>query len=1349
MQRAAVPVPPGLASKVQALEAQAGPLPTGCTDRPCVLLLDDSRGGNTATTWGAAFTAAGVAHSTVTVSAGSSCGSDIAPGDFPSLSGWDLVVVTFGDQAYSNLSAGNASALAAYLDGGGRLVMAGMHVAYDEPNAATLYGDYLAIANYTFSMPAGTWTLTPTGHEICGSAPLTIGFANPAQPCWSDMGSTWDVAPGGQACAVHTGTKHGLSTRDTQSYRTVAIGFELSQLPTAERNGLVQRTRDWMFRPHSVAGGPFTCQEGVSCSLTATAADLTGLDLTFEWDLDNDGDYDDHVGATAASTFAGVGTKTVKVKVSNAYSHAEATFSVDVVANQAPVAQAGSVITSEDNPVSVTLTGSDPEGNPFTFTVDASPVNGTLTGVAPNLIYTPHPDFHGSDAFTFTVNDGGLTSNTATVSITVTPVNDGPTVSSMTLSTDEDTPATVTLSVSDADGDALSYTVVTAPTKGTLSGTLPNLVFTPHPDANGADAFTLTVSDGTDTSNLATVDVTIAPVNDAPVAHLQTLTIDEDSHAVFSLTATDVDGDPVTFTIATQPAHGALLGTPPNLMYHPHPHLHGTDSFQFLASDGTLDSAPATIEITVVPVNDVPVAQAQSVTTAEDASVTITLTATDADGDSLTYAIVSGPAHGTLSGGTGAERTYTPATDYHGPDSFTFKVSDGSAESGTVTVSLTVNPVNDAPSATPQAATTAEDSPAHLTLAGVDLEGDSLSFSVAVQPQHGTVTLSGADAIYTPDPDYHGNDAFSFTVNDGALDSGAATVSLTVTPVNDAPVASAQTVVTSEEVARSITLGATDVDGDPLSFAIVTPPAHGTLSGGTGAAQTYTPAANYHGPDSFTFKANDGTTDSNIVTVSITVDPVNDVPVANAQSVTLDEDTTATIVLGGADLDGDSLSFVVVVPPAHGTLGGTAPNLTYAPDADYHGPDTFTFKANDGTESSVEAAVSITVSPVNDAPVSQPQSITVNQGEALDIVLAATDADGDALSYAVVQPPAEGSLTGTPPNLSYVAPLGFRGEATFTFKASDGQLESSEATVVLTVDNGAPTVTVSAELLEPSEGQPVKFFATAADPGGDFLTFTWDFGDGASSMEQNPTHAFDIEGPFTVTVEVSDGLETALATVEINVKNGAPILVPGEATVTGEEATELDFVVDARDPGAADTLTVVWHWGDGTEDTTGPAAKHVFADNGTYQVTVTATDNDGASVIGTREVVITNVPPIPEQQETLKVTVGETATAQLKATDRAGEHDPLTWELVEGPGTLAEDGSYTFTPEAEGSFLVKARVSDGDEGTAESVFTVEASPSVQLPESGCGCNSTQGASLVPVMLTGLLAVIRRRRRSWR
>jgi hypothetical protein len=231
---------------------------------------------------------------------------------------------------------------------------------------------------------------------------------------------------------------------------------------------------------------------------------------------------------------------------------------------------------------------------------------------------------------------------------------------------------------------------------------------------------------------------------------------------------------------------------------------------------------------------------------------------------------------------------------------------------------------------------------------------------------------------------------------------------------------------------------------------IVNPPSHGALSG-TPPNLTYVPAPNYNGPDSFIFTANDGALDSAPVTVSITVTPVNDVPLATAQSITTPEDASLGVSLSGTDADGDTLSYSLASGPAHGSLAGTAPNLVYTPAPNYSGSDSFTFRVTDGVVMSAVATVSITVTPVNDAPVANGQSLTTPYNAPLALTLAGSDVEGSALTYTVLSSPANGTLSGTAPNLTYTPNIGSSGTTSFTFKVNDGGLDSAVATVTIIV----------------------------------------------------------------------------------------------------------------------------------------------------------------------------------------------------------------------------------------------------------------------------------------------------------
>ena len=600
-------------------------------------------------------------------------------------------------------------------------------------------------------------------------------------------------------------------------------------------------------------------------------------------------------------------------------------------------------------------------------------------------------------------------------------VNDGSSVAPfLTVAEDSGPSAPIAVLTNDSDIDFNPLTVTLANSQnGTVTITVDgsHLVFTPATNFNGAMTISYTISDGHGGTASATVFVTVTPVNDAPVATAQTAEVLEDGTLAITLAGSDLDGDALTYAVTTPPMHGVLAGTAPNLTYTPEANYHGSDGFAFTAHDSALASAPALVSITVTPVNDAPVAAAQTVEVIEDGTLAITLAGSDIDGDALSYTVTTPSMHGALAG-TAPNLTYTPAADYHGSDGFAFTAHDSALASAPALVSITVTPVNDAPVATAQTAEVLEDGTLAITLAGSDIDGDALSYTVTTPPMHGALAGTAPNLTYTPEANYHGSDGFAFTAHDSALASASALVSITVTPVNDAPVATAQAVGVIEDGTLAITLAGSDIDGDALSYTVTTPPAHGALAG-TAPNLTYTPAADYHGSDGFAFTAHDSALASAPALVSITVTPVNDAPVATAQAVGVIEDGTLAITLAGSDIDGDTLTYTVTTPPAHGALAGTAPNLTYTPAADYHGSDGFAFTAHDSALASAPALVSITVTPVNDAPVATAQAVEVLEDGTLAITLAGSDIDGDALSYTVTTPPMHGALAGTAPNLTY------------------------------------------------------------------------------------------------------------------------------------------------------------------------------------------------------------------------------------------------------------------------------------------------------------------------------------------
>ena len=409
----------------------------------------------------------------------------------------------------------------------------------------------------------------------------------------------------------------------------------------------------------------------------------------------------------------------------------------------------------------------------------------------------------------------------------------------------------------------------------------------------------VTVSDGMKTTTGPMWSFTTAPPNVAPVAQDDAYDVDEDTVRLVSAPGvlgndTDADGDALTAVLVNGPSHGSLkLNVDGSFTYEPAGNYHGPDSFAYRATDGIAESSVATVAIAVSSVNDAPVALNDGFSVDEDQILTVgplgvLANDSDADGAGLLEAVlVTGASNGTVTLNSNGGFTYTPNRDFTGVDAFTYRSSDGEALSNVASVTITVNPVNDAPVTTNDSFTTDEDASLAGSVLANDADVDStlLRAILVSGPANGALTLSADGSFnYVPAANFNGTDGFTYQLNDGVADSNTATVAIVIRSVNDAPVASSQSVTTERKRAVALTLTARDQEGNALTYRIVRGPVNGSLSG-TGPSLAYTPKKNFIGADSFTFVATDGAADSNIATVSITVvKDLKNPPVAFDQS---------------------------------------------------------------------------------------------------------------------------------------------------------------------------------------------------------------------------------------------------------------------------------------------------------------------------------------------------------------------------------------------------------------------------------------------------------------------------------
>ncbi len=397
---------------------------------------------------------------------------------------------------------------------------------------------------------------------------------------------------------------------------------------------------------------------------------------------------------------------------------------------------------------------------------------------------------------------------------------------------------------------------------------------------------------------------------------------------------------------------------------------------------------------------------------------------TDVDGtiDDTSLVIVQ-PNNGLVVDNGDGTVSYTPDLDFVGTDTFTYTVLDDDGEiSNEATVTVTVTELNDAPIANDDSATTPIDTPVTIDLTDNDTDVDGTiddTSLVIVQPVNGNVVDNGDGTVsYTPDLNFFGTDTFTYTVldDDGEI-SNEATVTVTVTELNDAPIANDDTATTPEETPVTIDLtdNDTDVDGtiDDTSLVIVQPDNGLVVDNGDGTV-SYTPDLNFFGTDTFTYTVLDDDGEiSNEATVTVTVTELNDAPIANDDSATTPIDTPVTIDLtdNDTDVDGtiDDTSLVIVQPNNGLVVDNGDGTVSYTPDLNFVGTDTFTYTVlDDDGEISNEATVTVTVTELNDAPIANDDTATTPEETPVTIDLTDndTDVDGtiDDTSLVIVQP---------------------------------------------------------------------------------------------------------------------------------------------------------------------------------------------------------------------------------------------------------------------------------------------------------------------------------------------------------
>ncbi|QEH32027.1 hypothetical protein OJF2_04960 [Aquisphaera giovannonii] len=1027
--------------------------------------------------------------------------------------------------------------------------------------------------------------------------------------------------------------------------------------------------------------------------------------------------------------------------------------------------------------------------NPAVVAV-TQPSHGTAS-IRPDgsILYTPSPNYFGPDSFTYTLADSAGLTSTATVTLTVKAVNLAPAANNDSYTVGENASLAVNAALGVLANDTqnnnlpLSAVLVSGPSHGTLSlNGDGSFTYTPAANYYGPDGFTYraTASGGALVSNVATVNLTVGRVDLPPVAGDDSYATTRNTpivrDAALGVLANDSQNNnlPLSAVLISGPSHGLLVLNPNgSFVYTPAPNYSGADSFtyQATAAGGTLLSNVATVSFTIGHVNLPPTAINDFYAVASNATLSVNsasgVLANDTEPDGLTLSAVleTGPSHGTLTLNNDGSFTYTPAAGYVGLDSFSYHATAGAGlDSNVATVTLTITP--SAPNLPPVALGDLfgvnENSSLNVTAPGVlgndtDVASLPLSAVLVSGPSHGTLSLnSDGSFAYTPNANYFGVDGFTYQATDGTLQSNVAAVVINVNRVDQAPVANNDAYVVNENatlavVGPGVLANDTQNNNLPLSAVLVTNPSHGSLSLNADGSFTYTPAANYYGPDSFSYRATAaaGALVSGTATVNLTVNRVDLPPVAVGDSFSVNENASLTISAPGVlandtQNNGLPLGAVLVSGPSHGTLSlNSNGSFTYTPAANYFGADSFTYQATaaGGTMISNVATVNVSVNQVDLAPVANNDAYAVGENQSLTVPFVtgvlANDAQNNnlPLSAVLVTNPSHGSLSlNADGSFTYTPAAGYFGADSFTYRAtaSGGSLSSNVATVNLTVGRVDLPPVAANDAYSVSEGAGLTASAGAGVLANDAQNNNLPLSAVLVSGPSHGTLSLNSDGSFTYTPAAgyfgSDGftyratasggsLVSNTATVSISVArvdlppvaNGDSYAVNQNGTLSVLSGTGV-LANDTQNNGLPLSATLVTPPSHGTlalnadgSFTYTPAAGYVGQDTFTYRATASGGSLSSSPASVTVTVVQAAMPPVgvgDVYSTTYNQRIVVPGTIGVLANDVNNSGTPLRADLVSGPShgslTLNADGSFIYTPiNFGGTDQFTYRVTDG------------------------------------------------------
>ena len=828
-----------------------------------------------------------------------------------------------------------------------------------------------------------------------------------------------------------------------------------------------------------------------------------------------------------------VGRDAFTFKVTDAHLESnEATIEIMINnENDPPIIATQSLVIDEDSPYTMILSVTDPENDPLFFKMLAAGNNGNATIIDPikgKVIYTPKPDISGDDFFVYSVTDNQSEAQSATVNVTIKAVNDPPVALQQKVDVFANADIAITLTAMDIDSpvEAFIFEIVETPEYGFLSGLAPYISYAPNNNFTGTDQLVFSVNDSEGEKDTGIIEFTVMKPPDAIGTEDHDLPLDL----------------PVYVKIKQMPEHGKLMGTLPDLVYQPDPDYFGKDTFTY-----TINDQEKTYIVYISPVNDAPTITILNplppLQTNESLPLTIDIESTDVDFDDLTVRWEQ-PAHGSVTGNM-RQIVYKPYPSYSGKDAFWIEAFDGYVTTR-ISLEILVGKVNKAPIASDRSMESLEDQSIEIQLQAMDPDNDSISYTIASYPAHGKLSGRPPTVIYEPDPNYHGEDSFEFTANDGRLISNIAKVLLTISPQNDPPIAINTHVDGVEDQRLVSTFLASDIDMEPITFQLIQNGQKGDacLTNASTGAFAYTPYTNVFGVDFIRFQAMDAVSQSNEGLVSITIAPVNDPPTAMTAQLETEEDIAVAGQLIARDIDNNQLVFQLIDPPQLGTINLLdTGSFTYTPLTHQFGQEYMTFIVSDASGGkSPKTTLTIDIHAINDPPVALPLSIQLNEDTTFSGTLPGSDVDTPVLSYTIVTLPQKGVVEWIDRELGrfvYQPNGNVFGDDNFSYQISDGNQRSETALVSVWITPVNDSPVLGSQNIEVEQNNQAHVTLMAEDNDNDPLIYEiiTDPINGTASiagagLTYTPNNSF--LGVETITVQAKDNQSSSkIATIQI------------------------------------------------------------------------------------------------------------------------------------------------------------------------------------------------------------------------